>query len=188
MTTKSTTPPAALAVSLAAAKESLRIDAGDTALDASITLWIKGITLEAEHQLGRSLINQGWRLSLDAFPDALRLDHPPTVSVESVKYFDTNNVQQTLDPADYMVDKITEPGYIVPAAGKAWPDTFDRIHAVEVNYTAGYGSTEADVPVNVQLYVLARLVEQFDSTGREFKETAQSKFVERLLDRCRTYG
>lgn len=188
MSTRATTPPAELAVSLAAAKETLRIDASDTSLDASITRWIKGVTREAEHQLGRSLINQGWRLSLDAFPDAFRLDHPPIVSIQSIQYFDVDNTLQTLDPADWLADIVTEPGFIVPGIGKAWPESYDRVHAVTVDYTAGYGATEESVPVNVQLYILARLAEQFDPSGREFKETAQSKFVERLLDRERTYA
>jgi hypothetical protein len=61
------------------------------------------------------------------------------------------------------------------------------VHAVMVDYTAGYGPTADTVPACVQHYILARLAEQFDSTGREFKETAQSKYTERLLDRVRVY-
>lgn len=188
MTTKSTTPPVALAVTLAAARETLRIDQSDTSLDASIMLQIESITREAEHSLGRSLISQGWRLSVDSFSDALRLDHPPIIGVESIKYFDATNTLQTLDPADYMVDSVSEPGYVAPGMGKAWPETSDRMHAVTVDYTAGYGATPASVPAEVRHYILARLAEQFDSTGREFRETAQSRFVERLLDRCRVYS
>lgn len=188
MSTRSTTAPAALAVTLEAAKQTLRIDDSDTSLDVVITLQIKAITRDAEHALGRSLISQGWRLSLDAFPDALRLDHPPIVSVSSVSYFDTNNQLQTLYPADYVLDKVSEPGYLVPAQGRAWPETADRVHAVTVNYVAGYGAAADDVPAEIQLYILARLAEQFDASGREFKETTQSRFVERLLDRCKVYS
>ncbi len=65
MTTRKITPASALAVSLAAAKTTLRIEQSDTSLDASITLWLKGITLQCEHALGRSLVAQGWRLSID---------------------------------------------------------------------------------------------------------------------------
>ena len=130
MTTRSITPPAGLAVSLVAAKETLRIMQADTSLDVSISLCIKAIIADTEHQLERSLINQGWRLTLDEFPDALRLDYPPLVSVQSVTYYDVDNVLQTLDPADYLVDAVTEPGYIVPARGKSWPATCDRINEI----------------------------------------------------------
>lgn len=188
MSTRRTTPPAALAVSLQSAKDSLRIMAGDTLLDSLITLEIKAITLEAEHQLGRSLVTQGWRLTLDRFDDALRLDYGPIMSVQSIKFYDSTNTLQTLDPADYFVDSASVPGYIVPAIAKTWPATFARINAVIVDYTAGYGATDETVPHNVQMYILARLAEQFDSTGREFKDTPQSRFADRLLDRSRTYA
>lgn len=187
MTTKSTTQPAALAVSLAAVKETLRIMPADTSLDLTISLWCRGVIEDAEHELGRSLVTQGWRLTLDEFPDALRLDYPPLISVQSVTYYDANDVLQTLDPADYLVDNVTEPGYVVPGRGKAWPDTSDRVNAVMVDYTAGYGVSDASVPACVQLYILAKLVEQFDPATKEFKETAQSVYVARLLDRCRVY-
>lgn len=180
------TPPAALAVSLDMAKLNLRIT--NSALDASITLWLRACTSQCEHEIGRSLINQGWRLTLDEFPDAFELSSPPTVRVDSIKYYDVNNVLQTLDPADYDLDPKQEPGYVVPAVGKAWPETFDRINAVMIGYTCGYGETDDLVPPGAQQYILARLSEQFDPATREFKETSQSRFVERLLDCLRTYN
>ena len=186
MTQTLITPPAAMAVLLTDALETLRQDAG--MFDATITMWIRGITQECEHQIRRALITQQWRLTLDSFDDALRLANPPTISVESVRYYDINNVLQTLDPADYMVDAVTEPGYVVPATGKAWPETYDRINAVTVDYTVGYGPTAATVPDNVRSYILLRLAQQFDPASREFKETASSMFIARLLDRYRVYA
>lgn len=188
MTTRQITPPSALAVSLASAKASLRIEESDNTFDASITLWLKGITRECEHQLGRSLVHQQWRLSIDYISEAIRLPHAPIVSVESLQYYDVQNVLQTLEPLDYTVDLVSTPGYIVPAPGCAWPETFDKIHAVVVDYTAGYGPDDTSVPENVQLYILARLTEQWDPATREFKATSQSMYIERLLDACRTFS
>ena len=185
MSIEQITPPAVLAVSLAHAKETLRITHG--ALDATITLWLESITEEAEHAVGRSFINQGWRLTLDRFGDAIRLSSPPTVSVESLKYFDADNAEQTLDPADYFVDTKSLPGFIVPAVGKAWPPTYDRPNALTVEYTCGYGPTDVRVPKCVKQYILARLIDQFDAATGEFKETPRSKYIDRLLDRVRVY-
>ncbi len=186
MTIEQITPPGAPAVSLALAKETLRIT--NTGLDATIGLWIDAITEEAEHAVGRSFINQQWRLTLDAFGEAIRLSSPPTVSVESISYYDTENVLRTLDPADYTVDTKSLPGYVVPAVDKAWPETFDKINAVAVVYTCGYGLDDATVPKGAKQYILYRLAEQFDPATAEFKETARSVYAERLLDRIRTYG
>ena len=186
MTSRLIAPPAALAVSLEAAKLQLRETSSD--LDASIELWLQGITPECEHQLGRALITQTWQATLPAFDDAIQLEHAPLIAVQSVSYYDTDNVHQVLAPAAYYVDAVTEPGYIVAAAGAAWPATYPRRNAVTVEYTCGYGDTEASVPANVKLYILARLCEQFDPATREFKVTAQSMYVDRLLDACRVYS
>lgn len=189
MTTKSTTPPVALAVTLAAAKETLRIDESDTSLDASITLWIKAISGEARQKLRRSLTTQGWRLTLDAFEDALRLDNAPIVAVTSIKFFDTANVLQTLHPDDYIVDVVSEPGYVVPANGKAWPATYDRVNAVIVDYTAGYGDTADSVPAEIQQYILAKLALQFDggAAGGTVAKPFNVEYLDRLLDSHRVY-
>lgn len=186
MTFKLITPPAALAVSLADAKLALRVDGDEQ--DALIEAWTQGITEHAEHYTGRAFVHQTWRLTLDRFPTAIKLQYAPIASVSSIKYLDEAGVLQTLNPADYLLDDSTEPGYIVPQVGKAWPATFDRINAVQVDYVAGYGPTDATVPPSVGLYIKAKLCEQYDPAVRLEKDTVQSSFIDRLLDRVRVYA
>jgi uncharacterized phiE125 gp8 family phage protein len=138
--------------------------------------------------MGRSIINQTWRLTLDAFPDALKLYNPPIVSVSSVKYYDEDNVLQTLDPQDYTVDNVSEPGYIVPAPDVDWPCTYDKINAVVVEYVAGYGATAASTPPEVRLYILAKLREQYDPATKPERATIQSSFIDSLLDRKKIWS
>lgn len=71
--------------------------------------------------------------------------------------------------------------------GKAWPTTCDRINAVNVDVVAGYGETEASIPKGIKLYILARLVEQYDPAIRVEKDTVQSSFLDGLLDRYKVY-
>ena len=184
MPTRLITPPAALPVSLAEAKLNLRIDGNEQ--DTMIEAWLHGITAHAEHVTGRSFINQTWRVTLDAFPDAIEL--PVPVSSVTVKYLDESGVENTLDPADYLVDSASEPGYAVPNIGKSWPTTYDRINAVNVDVVAGYGATEASVPNGIKLYILAKLVEQYDPAIKAEKDTVQSSFVDRLLDPYKVYA
>lgn len=179
-------PPAA--VSLDLAKIQLRLEGDEAvALEPLLTLWLKAITQEAEHITGRAFVNRPAQVVLDAFPDAIRLS-APTYSVESVTYLDADGVQQTLDPADYYVDKVTEPGYIVPASGKAWPVTAARVNAATVNYTAGYGLDDSTVPEAAKLYIIARISEQWDPVVKGMVETAQSAFVMRILDSLKVYA
>jgi len=181
MTTERISAPVALAVSMSEAKETLRIDEDDTSLDITIGIWLRGIAAEAETQTHRAFVNRSMRVTLDGFPDAIKLS-APTFSVESVRFLDPDGVTRTLDPADYYVDRVTVPGYVVPARGKGWPATEAHVNAVSVDYTAGYGPTAATVPDEVRLYVLARLAEMFDPAAREFKETQASVFLKGLLD------
>lgn len=181
MTIERISAPVALPVSMAEAKEALRIDEDDTSLDVTIGIWLRGIAAEAEKQTHRAFINRGMRVTLDDFPDAIKLS-APTFSVEAVRFLDPDGVTRTLDPLDYYVDRVTVPGYVVPARGTAWPETEAHVNAVSVDYTAGYGPTAETVPDEVRLYILARLTEMFDPAAREFKETQASVFLSRLLD------
>lgn len=185
MVTRLITPPAALPVSLASAKMNLRIDDSDQ--DDLITAWIEGITAHAEHYTGRSFVNQTWRVTLDTFPDAIELP-PPVSSVISLKYLDEEGTEQTLDPTDYIVDSVSEPGYLVPGVDKAWPATYDRINAVYVDVVSGYGATYTDVPAGLRLYILAKLTEQFDPSVRVEKDTVQASFIDSMLDRYKVYA
>jgi uncharacterized phiE125 gp8 family phage protein len=185
MTTRLITPPAALALDLDLAKDQLGITG--SALDAMATAWVEGVTSFAEHYMQRAIITQTYRVTLDKFPDAIKLYKPPVVSVTNVKYYDADGVLRTLDPADYVVDSVSEPGYIVPAPNVTWPDTeCGRINAVTADFVCGYGDTAANVPAGIKLYLLAKLEEQF---GPESKpDQIKNSFIDCLLDKYKIWG
>lgn len=168
-----------MAVSMEAAREALRRD--DNSLDLSIGISLNALIAEAEHITGRALVNRPMRVTLDWFPDAIRLASP-TFSVEAVRYLDAAGVTQTLDPADYYIDMVTKPGYIVPAAGKAWPATTSRVNAVAVDFTAGYGPDDTTVPSEAKDYILGCLQLRFDPTSRVTKADLAG-----LLDSLKVY-
>lgn len=177
-------PPQTLAVSLEEAKSQLRIDGND--MDALVEAWVDGITEHAEHYTGRSFINQTWRVTLDRFPEAIKLYHPPVSSVVQLKFYDKDGVLRTLHPADYELDNASEPGYIVPAVGVQWPESQDRINAVIVEFVCGYGETHASMPKGIKTYIIAKLVEQFDASVKLDK--IGESFIDRLLDRYKIWA
>ncbi len=178
MTTRQIAPPATLPVTLAEARQALRIDG--TAMDAQVTTWLEGIVEELEHRTGRAFINRPCRLTLDALCGDIAFDHPPLAEVTSFKFLDASGVEQTLDPQDYFLDQVSEPGFAMPAPGKTWPTTFCRANAVNIEYIAGYGETPATVPKKARLYILAKLLEQFDPAARPEPDSPQAKFIEGL--------
>ena len=99
-------------------------------------------------KLGRCLLSQTWRLSIDHhFPPIIGLTLPPLQSVQSVKYTDDNGALLTLDAAAYRVTGtgswLTE---IAPAYGTAWPSVRWQREAILVEFVAGYGDGAEDVP------------------------------------------
>lgn len=186
MTSRLLTGPAALAVSLDRAKENLRIDGSD--MDALVTGWLAGVIAYAEHYTGRAFIHQAWRVTLDGFSGAIRIPVSPVATVTSLKYLDAAGVEQTLDPLDYYVDTVSEPGCVVPAPGTEWPDTYDRINSVVADVVCGYGAADTSTPPGIALFILAKLTEQFDPATKVEKDTVQSSFIDHLLDRYKVYG
>ena len=75
----------------------------------------------------------------------------------TVKYLDVDGVQQTLAGTEYLVDVDSQPGYVVPAYGKAWPATYAQVNAVKVRYTAGYGTTADKVPAPIKQWMLLHI-------------------------------
>lgn len=187
MTIKVITPPAVEPISLAEAKVHLRVDSSDE--NDLITALIVAARQAAEHQLDRALITQTLERVLDAFPSTeLELGMPPVQSITSVKYYDADEVLQTMDAADYSLDADRLPGWVVPAYGTTWPSTLDTANSVRVRYVAGYGDTASDVPAAIRQWMLLHI-----GTTFKFREevvggagitamTLPGRFVDRLLD------
>lgn len=145
---KRVTAPFEEPISVAEAKDQLRLET--SADDDKIARLIRTATDRCEAELGRSFCTQTWRLTLDRFPRRyLRLPRPPLVAVTSVKYYDTSNVLQTLDPAFYEADAESDPGRLALDILHYWPATYVRTNAVQVTYTAGYGAPSS-VPERIR--------------------------------------
>src|SRR5262245_38074134 len=132
------TPPTTWPITLAEAKQHLRVDHDDE--DEEIQWAIEGATEYIdgkEGYLGRALMVQTWELTLDAFPiREIKIPLPPLIDVVNVFYDDAGGIATILDPAGYSVDNVSEPGWIVPVG--SWPTPFDGINSVRIRYRAGY--------------------------------------------------
>lgn len=166
-------------ITLAEAKHHARIDGALD--DAYVQSLITVARQTAEDRLCRSLMTITWRLVLDFFPDAIRLQMPPVQDIVAVQYVDTDGNLQTLDPAAYTLDNASEPGWIVPNHGYEWPGTRDQINAVAVVYTAGYGSAAA-VPAPIRHWIAKSVEEMYRLRGvTAAKAAVPQDFADALL-------
>ena len=148
MAWKVTTAPSVEPVSSTEAKLHLRVDHSTD--DTLITSLIKAAREWCESYQNRAFITQSITLTLDEFPDVFVVPRPPLQSVTSIKYVDTDGVQQTLSDSVYDVDAQSEPGRIGLAHSQSWPSIRDDINSVEVIYIAGYGDVASAVPERVK--------------------------------------
>lgn len=176
-----TAEPTVEPITLEEALEHLNEDLGIA--DDRVESLIKVARKACEARIERTLISTPWTVTMDSFPDAVVLYRPPVIAVQSVAYIDIDGLTQTLDPLDYIVDAASEPGYVVPGFGKSWPTTQDRINAVTVNYTAGYGTQAASVPEPLRQWMLLAIGDMYERRNRSSdKPAVPQDFADSLLD------
>ncbi|MCP4595755.1 head-tail connector protein [Neptuniibacter sp.] len=136
------TQPAETPISLVEARLQCQVDADITDEDTLIESLIKAATGFCEKYTGRPLITQQKKY-VGCFAPELVLS-PNLVSVESVKYLDSQGAQRTVDASDYFVDVASIEGQV--SAYEVWPSTkANHPQPVTVSFTCGYGDA-ADVP------------------------------------------
>jgi len=145
-----TTAPASEPITTAEAKSQLRIDSSDE--DTLVDNYITVARQTLETLMRRAFVTQTITLKYDSFPSRIRLPRPPSTSVTSITYVDTDGATQTWDSANYVLDSQVEPASIQPAYDVDYPNTRTQPNAVTVTYVAGYGSA-SDVPESIKLAV-----------------------------------
>ena len=140
MTVRVITAPAVEPITLAEAKEHLRFDdACGVAQDALISGLIRVVRNYAENYTRRAFVQQTLEYTTHCFTHEMVLPRPPLISIESVKYIDTDGVLQTVDSSVYQIDSYRAPGLIKPAWLQYWPIvTRNDYNAVRIRYVAGY--------------------------------------------------
>lgn len=136
-----------------------------------ITGLITAARMDCEQEAGRSFISTTWELTLDYLPlsagpfpgfpwpfgggsgypgrtgandGRIILPMPPLIGITSLTYIDYAGNTQTLDPSAYVASPGT-PGSVFPTFGTFFPLSQPRPAAVNITYTAGYGTEATDV-------------------------------------------
>jgi uncharacterized phiE125 gp8 family phage protein len=168
MMLKLITPPPFEPLTLVEIKEYMRVDHPDE--DSTIARCFSAAVAYADGPDGflqRALIDQTWELTLDAFPvHEIQIPLPPLIQIVNVFYDDAAGMQQILPPAQYSVDGVSEPGWIVPVG--TWPSTFNGINAVRVRFRAGYVDALQNagaVPEDIIQALLIYAITLYDERG-----------------------
>jgi len=129
--------------------------------DIAVGALLAEVTEDLEDYLGRTLISTPWILTLDredlvrnASGDlALRIPRPPLQSVETVTTYGVAHTAVPVAATDFTVLPGEHGRLLIPSTViNSWPELREH-SSMEVEFTAGYGDTRADVPRRIQLAV-----------------------------------
>lgn len=112
--------------------------------DVLILNWIKAARIAAEDFQGMAYYTQVFDMSFDDWPLLpINVPKPPLVSVDSIKYYDTQNNEYEFDLNDTQIDSYSQPGRISLGYNIYWPTsvTLRTMNAVRIRFTAGYGDS-----------------------------------------------
>lgn len=153
------------AVTLAAAKEFVRIADDDTSFDVELQATLDGVIADVERISATRLITQTVLIASSAFGDLEALPIGPVQSLASVKYLDETGTEQTLGSDEYRLTGGSLTWRILRAANSAWPSVCDAPDAVRVAAVVGYGATPESVPANLRAAILRATRAQFDGSS-----------------------
>jgi uncharacterized phiE125 gp8 family phage protein len=162
MTYIPTTPPKAETLAVAEARAHLRLDAADE--DELVGGLIRVAREHLERTTGLCLITQRWRLLLDSICEdgVIQICKGPVQSIEKVTVYDAAGNAAAVSLAGLLLDGQRRPARLMLAAPVA-PGR--GINGIEVEFTAGFGASGADVPDTLKRAMLTHVAQMFTCRG-----------------------
>jgi uncharacterized phiE125 gp8 family phage protein len=160
-----TTPPLVEPISLAEAKAHLRITHSDD--DAYISTLIIAARRLVEARTGLRLLQQGWSIFLDAWPNDGVIDLPlsPVSAVDDIVTYGELDTPAILDHAHYFLDAASRPARVVFRQGRNPANPGRRAKGIEVKVQAGFGATASAVPQDLKQAALFITAHWFSRRG-----------------------
>ncbi|PZM17089.1 head-tail connector protein [Rhizobium tubonense] len=155
-------PPTAEALSLAVAKAHLRLDTPDE--DDLVLTLIRVAREHLERTTGLCLITQSLRLYLDSISEdgVIQISRGPVQTIEKVTVYDAAGNAGPVSLAGHMLDGRRRPARLMLPQR---PQPARTVNGIEVDFTAGFGATAADVPDTLKRAMLTHLAQMFSCRG-----------------------
>jgi uncharacterized phiE125 gp8 family phage protein len=155
-------PPASEPLSLADAKQFLRVEHGDD--DAVITALIAAARAHVEAITRRALMAQTWRFVLDAWLANGRVAPRigPLRTLSAARVYDTISHANVLDVQGFVVDVsanvIAAPYWALPVPGRS-------VAGIELDVICGFGAVASDVPKDLLQALKMLVAHWYDNRG-----------------------
>lgn len=159
MAYKITVPATVEPVSLAEARTHLRIIPFGSPLEHPDDTFIQSCIVTArefcEQYIERALAQQTIEMALDDFPtQSIALPLAPTTSITSIKYFDVDDIEQTVLTSVYGLDDYSEPNWVILKANQVWPVSNKGANNVKVLMEVGYLPANVPAPIKAAMLLI----------------------------------
>jgi uncharacterized phiE125 gp8 family phage protein len=141
------------------------IGANDIDQDNWMTNAIKTAMSCFEAISSRTLMKTGFKTYRDCWQPCFELRKSPLALIDSARYNDTDNVEQTVDTADYYIQK--DPAYSLIRFDESFDSPAlkaNRPQQITIEFTAGYAADETEVPADIKQAILQQVC--YMSTNR----------------------
>lgn len=162
------TPRTTSALTLAEAKNHLRIPTGITEEDDYLQALIDTATDVADKYCNISIMQQTYVQYADKWDDTIQLFHSPiegsgAADMVEVEYIgEGNTTYSTWAITQYIFDKYTCPLRLMAAPNVVYPDIENRLNAIKIEYKVGYG-TASDVPKGIKQALLIMVGQWYEN-------------------------
>ena len=174
-------------VTLQEVKQATRIDYGEE--DTFTEHLIKAARQFCEEQTQRSFAaSETWQLKLDYWPcgGVIELPRGPVQSVTSVKYYDIDGNEQTIDSSNYILDSASYVARLEPISTYTWPSLDDRLAPITIEYVAGYTTIPEDIKHAIYLLVAHWFEHRADASNMKLESIPFG--VQRILNQVKIYN
>ncbi len=176
-----TVKPEGNPLSVFEAKRQLRLEPDDTDQDDHVADLCGAAHRKIERELGYPILLQTRETHLSKFPcGSIWLGGGDSPSILSIRYRDSQNVVQTLDPSRYSLDAVSRVAQVYPAPSATWPSTVNTPSAVVVEWRAGW-EKPSDVPEDL-IHAMKLLVGHWDQNREAVVVGTISTEVQVALD------
>ena len=157
---------AGLPVTLTEAKAQLLIPTAVTTWDTYLTGLINASMAYFEKFTRQILISRTFTGYLNDFPnDSFLIEKAPLISITSVKYYDTDNVLQTVTDTNYYITESNYYSYLMFINTYTYPSTYDRPQIVQVEFKAGLCTDDTDCPADIKQGLLQIIAYWWENRG-----------------------
>jgi uncharacterized phiE125 gp8 family phage protein len=152
----------------------------DNYQDPKFLFALESATQSVISYLGRALLEQEYTIQFQNYPgkgtitgglDRLRLvpdewidlPYPPLISVEEVRIEREDGEVEVIDPMDYRIDLISQPGRIT--FKRRYP-AMNEGDFLSIDYIAGYGDKAQDVPFGIRQAIIIAAAYAYEHFGQ----------------------